>query len=58
MTAVEPIGRRVRIVVDCGFPLVVHVTRQSARDMRFAPGDEIVASFKATSGHLLRGHRA
>lgn len=58
VTAVEPIGRRVRIVVDCGFPLVVHVTRQSARDMRFAPGDEIVVSFKATSGHLLRGHRA
>jgi len=56
--AVEPIGRQVRLVVDCGFRLVAHVTRQSAREMRFAPGDEVVASFKATSVHLIRRHRA
>jgi tungstate transport system ATP-binding protein len=54
---VEPIGRRVRVVVDCGFPLVAHVTHRSARDLALGPGDEIVASFKATTPHLLPRHR-
>jgi len=27
---VEPIGRRVRVVLDCGFPLVAHITHRSA----------------------------
>ncbi len=58
ITAVEPIGREVRVVMDCGFRLVAHVTRISAHEMRLAAGDEVVASFKATSVHLLPHHRA
>jgi tungstate transport system ATP-binding protein len=54
---IEPIGRRVRVVLDCGFPLVAHVTHRSARELALRPGDEIVASFKATSPHLLPRHR-
>ena len=50
---IEPIGRRTRLVLDCGFPLIAHVTRQSAREMALAAGDEVVASFKATVPHLL-----
>ena len=50
---IEPIGRRTRLVLDCGFPLIAHVTRQSAREMSLAPGDQVVASFKATVPHLL-----
>jgi tungstate transport system ATP-binding protein len=50
---IEPIGRRTRLVLDCGFPLVAHITRQSARDLALAPGDQVVASFKATVPHLL-----
>jgi molybdopterin-binding protein len=50
---IEPIGRRTRLVLDCGFPLVAHVTRQSARDMGLAVDDQVVASFKATVPHLL-----
>ncbi len=50
---VEPIGRRTRLVLDCGFPLIAHVTRQSAREMALAAGDQVVASFKATVPHLL-----
>jgi tungstate transport system ATP-binding protein len=50
---IEPIGRRTRLVLDCGFPLVAHVTRQSAREMALAAGDQVVASFKATVPHLL-----
>ena len=54
----EPIGRRVRIVLDCGFPLIANVTVRSARDLRLADGDTVTASFKATLPHLLARHRA
>ena len=54
----EPIGRRVRIVLDCGFPLVANVTIRSARDLALAEGDTVTASFKATLPHLLPRHRA
>lgn len=49
----ETIGRRTRLVLDCGFPLIAHVTRQSAREMALVEGDQVVASFKATVPHLL-----
>jgi tungstate transport system ATP-binding protein len=50
---IEPIGRRTRLLLDCGFPLIAHVTRQSARDMGLAVDDQVIASFKATVPHLL-----
>jgi molybdopterin-binding protein len=53
----EPIGRRVRVILDPGFPLVAHVTLRSAREMGLAPGQEVFASFKATVPHLLPRHR-
>ena len=54
----EPIGRRVRIVLDCGFPLIANVTVRSARDLGLREGDTVTASFKATLPHLLARHRA
>ncbi len=48
-----PSGRRVRVRMDCGFPLVAHVTRQAARELELAPGVAVVASFKAMVPHLL-----
>lgn len=54
---VEPIGRRARLVLDCGFPLVAHVTVQTAREMALRADDEVVATFKATAVHLLPRHR-
>ncbi len=54
----EPIGRRVRVLLDCGFPLVAHVTVRSARELGLAEGDVVTASFKATLPHLLARHRA
>ena len=53
----EPIGRRVRVILDSGFPLVAHVTVRSARELELAPGQEVHASFKATVPHLLPRHR-
>jgi len=49
----EPIGRRTRLVLDCGFPLIAHVTRQSAREMDLRVDERVVATFKATVPHLL-----
>lgn len=53
----EPIGRRMRVVLDCGFPLIAHVTLRSARDLGLAPDEMITASFKATVPHLLPRYR-
>ena len=50
---IEPIGRRTRLVLDCGFPLIAHVTRQSAREMDLRVDERVVATFKATVPHLL-----
>ncbi|HKW79037.1 MAG TPA: ABC transporter ATP-binding protein [Candidatus Limnocylindria bacterium] len=54
---VEPIGRVVRVVLDCGFPLVAHLTRASVRELGIGSGARVVASFKATSPHLLARRR-
>jgi tungstate transport system ATP-binding protein len=52
---VRPRGAEARVVVDCGFPLVVLVTRMSAEEMGLAPGVQVLATFKATAVHLLPG---
>jgi tungstate transport system ATP-binding protein len=54
----DPIGRRMRVVLDCGFPLIAHVTIQSARELELRVDDVVTASFKATVPHLLPRHRA
>ena len=46
-------GTLIRVVVDCGFPLVALITRASAREMGLEPGTEVGASFKATAIHLI-----
>jgi molybdopterin-binding protein len=45
----------VRVVVDCGFPLVATVTRRSAADLGLTEGMSITAVFKASAAHLLAG---
>jgi len=46
-------ARRAMAEIGKQVPLIAHVTRQSARDMDLAVGDQVVASFKATVPHLL-----
>lgn len=48
-----PLGSQVRVIVDCGFPLVALVTRRSSQELGFAEGMEVLVSFKASSVHLL-----
>ena len=47
-------GSQWRIVVECGFPLVVLITRQSGQEMALAPGSQVTVAFKATAAHLIR----
>jgi tungstate transport system ATP-binding protein len=45
---------QVRVVVDCGFPLTAAITRRSAAELGIGQGLPVLASFKATSAHLIR----
>jgi ABC-type molybdate transport system ATPase subunit len=49
-----PSGPHVRVVIDCGFPLVALVTQRSVEELGFAAGSPVTAHFKATAPHLLR----
>ena len=46
-------GALVRVVVDCGFPVVALVTRLSAQEMGLEPDVPVMASFKASAIHLI-----
>jgi tungstate transport system ATP-binding protein len=48
-----PIGSQIRITVDCGIPLVALITRRSWEEMRLKTGETLVASFKASSIHVI-----
>jgi tungstate transport system ATP-binding protein len=54
---VRLLGSRARVVVDCGFPIVVTVTARSVADLDLQPGTAVMAIFKATAIHLLPGAR-
>jgi tungstate transport system ATP-binding protein len=43
----------VRVVVDCGFPLVAALTPRSVSDLGLAPGVHVTAVFKASAAHLI-----
>jgi len=51
---VLPQGAIVKVHLDCGFPLVSFVTKQSAEDLGLDKGRTVVASFKATAVHVIR----
>jgi tungstate transport system ATP-binding protein len=48
-----PSGPLVRVVVDCGVPVVALITRGSANDMKLVEGQAVTASFKATAVHTI-----
>lgn len=47
-------GPFLKLRLDCGFPLVAHVTHESFAALGLAPGKDAFASFKATAIHLIR----
>jgi tungstate transport system ATP-binding protein len=48
-----PQGPLVKVVLDCGFPVVALITRSSAFELGLKPGDEVSASFKASVVHMI-----
>ena len=45
-----------RVEIDCGFPLVVLVTKRSAEELGLKKGRQVYATFKATSIHVIKRH--
>ena len=54
---VIPQGALARVVVDCGFPLVSLVTRESVLNLALSRGTHVAAAFKATAVHVIRHER-
>ncbi len=46
-------GPLFQINIDCGFPLVVLITRASVHDLELKVGMEVAATFKASAVHLI-----
>jgi tungstate transport system ATP-binding protein len=53
ITQMTPSGPLVRVVVDCGLPVVALITHSSANEMKLRQGTPVTASFKATAVHLI-----
>ncbi len=53
ITAIIPEGALVRVMIDCGFPIVALVTRQSRENLQLSEGDLFTAVVKATAVHLV-----
>jgi tungstate transport system ATP-binding protein len=54
ITGVTPMGFYHKVHLDCGFPLVSFVTRQSVEKLDLREGREVIASFKATAVHAMK----
>jgi molybdate transport system ATP-binding protein len=50
---ITPMGHQARVTVDCGFPLVALITKQSLEDLSLDVGQDITATFKAHAVHLI-----
>ncbi|HPI92119.1 MAG TPA: ABC transporter ATP-binding protein [Deltaproteobacteria bacterium] len=57
VTKVQPIGLLYRVGINCDFSLSAHVTQQAVEDLDLKPGRQVVATFKATSIHVIRNPR-
>jgi tungstate transport system ATP-binding protein len=53
VTRMLPMGSQMRVAIDCGFPLVALITRRSWEGMGLREGQKVVATFKASSIHLI-----
>lgn len=52
---IVPKGPYYKVELDCGFPLAAFVTARSLEELKLRAGAKVVASFKATAIHVLRG---
>ncbi len=56
ITRVLPSAAQVKITLDCGFPLIALITKRSYVYMGLGEGKEVLATFKASSIHLIPHH--
>jgi len=49
ITHIEEEGHLARVTMDCGIPLVAHITQASRQEMSLIPGMHVHLSFKSTS---------
>ncbi|RZN31114.1 MAG: TOBE domain-containing protein [Methanosarcinales archaeon] len=54
ITRITPFGAMVRPKINCGSPPRVRTTKQSAKKPGLSVGSKVVASFKATTVHLIK----
>ena len=54
ITGVSSMGPYLKVMLDCGFPLVATVTGESLTELGLARDKIVFASFKATAVHLIR----
>ena len=50
---VKNLGALVKVILDCGFPLVSYITRASQEEMGIAEGRRLTAVIKATAVHVM-----
>lgn len=53
ITRLEPWGAAFKVHLDCEFPLVAFVTRPSIEFLALREGAHVIATFKATSVHII-----
>jgi tungstate transport system ATP-binding protein len=53
VSQVIPSGLQMRVLIDCGFPLVAAVTPRSVEELGLRPGVPVTAVFKASAVHLM-----
>jgi molybdopterin-binding protein len=53
VVAVASLGPLFKITLDCGFPLVAYVTKQSFLDLGLTPGARVLAGIQAAAIHLI-----
>jgi tungstate transport system ATP-binding protein len=53
ITRLMPQGPLVRVMLNCGFPLVALITNASLASMGLTKEQEVMASFKASAAHLI-----
>ena len=58
IAAITATDTGVRVLVECGFPLVATVTMRSRDELQLVEGMEIAAMFKASAPHLIPGTTA
>jgi len=53
ITKVFPLHSQLKVTIDCGFPLIALITKRSWEELALSIGQEVIASFKASSVHLI-----